>query len=155
MGFLPTYLQGRCRLLLLDNLAATVWHDRAAVFSAANHHLPYTLQQQGIAAQQQQQWPLPPQQQQQQWPPWQHGLAGPPGSRPQDSPGPGFDALRVQRALAALLQTISQQWRLAVVVTKQTGVQQVDRSGTAKLVQREVLTEPLQVRRRPVMSWLR
>jgi hypothetical protein len=142
-------MQGRCRLLLVDNIAATVWHDRAAVFSAANQHLPYTLQQQGVAAQQQQQqqqqWPLPAQQQQQQWPPWQQGQAGPTGRGGQESAGPGFDALRVQRTLAALLQTISQQWRLSVVVTKQTGVQQVDRSGTAKLVQREILTEPLQV----------
>jgi hypothetical protein len=125
-------LQGRCRLLVIDNIAATVWHDRAAVFSATNQQLPYTFQQHTGWPGPMQQWP--PQQQQQ-----QQGLAGDSGR------GPGFDALRVQKTVAMLLQALSQQWRVPVVVTKQTGVHQLDRSGAAKLVQREILTEPLQV----------
>jgi hypothetical protein len=78
-----------------------------------------------------QQWPSQQQQQQ--------GLAGDFGT------GPGFDALRVQKAVAVLLQALSQKWRIPVVVTKQTGVHHLDKSGVAKLVQREILTEPLQV----------
>lgn len=99
------------------------------MFSATNQQLPYTFQQHTG-------WPGPTQQ----WPPQQQqGPAGDSGR------GPGFDALRVQKAVAVLLQALSQQWRIPVVVTKQTGVHQLDRSGVAKLVQRETLTEPLQV----------
>jgi hypothetical protein len=66
----------------------------------------------------------------------------------QEGQVPGFDALRVQRAVAALLQAVSQRWRVPVVVSKQAGVQQLERAGVDKLVQREVLTESLQVRTR-------
>lgn len=81
-----------------------------------------------------------------------------PAGHPNSSSGmqegqvPGFDALRVQRAVAALLQAVSQQWRVPVVVSKQAGVQQLERAGVDKLVQREVLTESLQVRTRCEMK---
>lgn len=136
----PSALQGCCRLLLVDNIAANVWHDRAAVFSASNQQLPFTTQQHPG-------WPSQSYSMQQQYHPQQQpgmqGGYGMGGSHHQE--GPGFDALRVQKAVAVLLQAVSQQWRVPVVVSKQTGVHQLERAGTAKLVQREVLTEPLQV----------
>lgn len=168
----PLYPQGRCRLLLLDNIAAHIWHDKGAVFSAANQQLPYGYQQQTAPRWQQhdnnpqqphqQQWPgqqFLPQQQQHQQAQGGYGPAaataaaggGAGAAHAQEQQqygggGPGFDALRVQAAIAALLQALSQRWRMPVVITKQTGVSQSDKSGTPKLVQREILTGALQVR---------
>lgn len=145
-------LQGRCKLLLVDNIAAHVWHDRAAVFGSHNQQLPGSTAQPSFSQhnpqQQQQRQPWTSQSSVQQQP--QTGI--PPGqyataesSRGGDTEGPGIDALRVQGAVAALLQHLSQQWRLPVVVTKQTVVTQGEKAGSARLVQREILTAPLQV----------
>ena len=143
-------MQGCCRLLLLDNIAAHVWLDRAAVFSSQNQQLP-SSHWPAVAAQQQPHWSSqahhPQQQSQQQQghyqgPPLQASFAAAGASHAQ---GPGLDALGVQGAVAALLQALSQKWRMPVVVTKQTSVTQSERSGSSRLNQREVLTAPLQV----------
>lgn len=162
--------QGRCRLLLLDNVAASVWLDRAAVISTSKQQLPLTHQQQ----QQPHQHGWPPQAQ----PPPYASMAGaaapspPPaaaaaaaaaagvgggggggggsgggggGRLPSLAPSPGLHALRVQGALAALLHGLSQQFRFPVIATKQAGVKQLQRDGTARLSQSELLTGEWQV----------
>lgn len=143
-------LQGRCKLLLVDNIAAHVWHDRAAVFGSHNQQLPGSTAQPGFSQhnpqQQRQPWASQPSAQQQPLtgiPLGQYATAE--SSRVGDTEGPGIDALGVQGAVADLLQHLSQQWRLPVVVTKQTVVTQGEKAGTARLVQREILTAPLQV----------
>lgn len=139
-------MQGRCKLLMIDNIAAHITHDKAAVFNAANQQLPcsglppaYHIQHMS----QQQQMPAQMLQQQQQ-------CVEAAGLQLQQhvalrSAGPGFDALRVQGAVAALLQCLSHDLRIPVVLTKQAPVHHVERPTGAALTQRENLTAPLQV----------
>uniref|UniRef100_A0A383VW69 RecA family profile 1 domain-containing protein n=1 Tax=Tetradesmus obliquus TaxID=3088 RepID=A0A383VW69_TETOB len=121
---LPSYLaqlQGRCRLLLVDNISAYVWHDRAAAASSSGSH---NLTSSAAAA-----------------PPYTPGFQGPVAA----AAAAGLSAQRVQAAAAALLTELSQVWRLPVVVSKQAGVSLEERhDGPPRLVQRELMTLPWQ-----------
>jgi hypothetical protein len=123
---LPTafVLQGRCRLLLVDNIAAHLWHDRGAAVPSSGHNTSSSLQ-------------APP-------PHYASNFQGPAAAAA--AAVPGLSAQRVQGAVAALLLELSQSLRFPVVVSKQAGVSLEERHEGARLVQRELLSVPWQVR---------
>jgi hypothetical protein len=114
--------QGRCRLLLVDNIAACIWHDRAAAVSSSGHSSYPTS--------------APP--------PYNPSFQGPAAAAA--AAVPGLSAQRVQAAAAALLAELSQVWRFPVVVTKQAGVSIEERPEGPGLLQRELMSVPWQVR---------
>lgn len=93
-----TLVQGRCKLLLVDNAAAFLWQDRAAGAGAAGSATYAQHAQHAHAG----------------------AAAGAGAAR--------VDASRLQAAAAGLLQALSQQLRCPVVLTKQTSVSRQERS---------------------------
>eukprot|EP00879_Flechtneria_rotunda_P031339 GHRR01034224.1.p1 GENE.GHRR01034224.1~~GHRR01034224.1.p1 ORF type:complete len:230 (+),score=54.10 GHRR01034224.1:948-1637(+) len=91
-------LQGSCRILLVDNIAAYVWQDRAVV---SGRNAAFLAQHQ------------------------QHHQSHPAAAA--GSNGLGVDPQRVHGALASLLKGLAHQFRLPVIVTKQAGVSNSER----------------------------
>lgn len=113
--------QAKCSLLLVDNVGAFTWQDRASRPSQPPAAAGAAFAHDGAAA----------------------AVGAPPPLGPLAA-GPPLTVARVHAAAAALLQLLAVRLRLAVVAAKSAGVSWAD--GGTRLVQRETLPAAWQVR---------